>query len=187
VQSWDTAFKKNEENDYSVCTTWKVADNGYYLIDLWRGRVEFPELKRKAIELNERFRPNEILIEDKASGQSLIQELLRETRLPIKPIKVSTDKISRVHAITPLIEAGKVFLIQDARSEMLEAVLSECEDFPNGEFDDVVDSISQFLNNEKEKYEPNLNSIIHLPRKIFNTNRYKGFRSRKSNLLSRSN
>lgn len=187
VQSWDTAFKKNEENDYSVCTTWKVADNGYYLIDLWRGRVEFPELKRKAVELNERYRPNEILIEDKASGQSLIQELQRETRLPIKPIKVNADKISRVHAITPLIEAGKVLLPGDASTSLSMTILSECEDFPNGEFDDIVDSVSQFLNNEKEKYEPNLDSIIHLPRSIFKVNRYKGFRLRKSNLLSRLN
>lgn len=175
VQSWDTAFKKNQENDYSVCTTWKVADNGYYLIDIWRGRVEFPELKRKVTELNELYLPNEILIEDKASGQSLIQELQRETRLPIKPIKVNTDKISRVHAVTPLIEAGKVLLKNDDSTSI---IIDECEDFPNGEFDDIVDSISQFLNNEKTQTPPNLDSIVHIPRKTFYPNRYKGFRIR---------
>ena len=71
VQSWDTAFKKNQENDYSVCTTWVVGLNAYYLIDMWKGRVEFPELKKKVVELYELHKVNEILIEDKASGQSL--------------------------------------------------------------------------------------------------------------------
>ena len=110
VQSWDTAFKDKETNDFSVCTTWVVGLSGYYLIDLWRDRVEFPELKRKCNELYEIHNPAEVLIEDKASGQSLIQELQRETKLPVKPIKVDSDKIARVHAVTPLIEAGKVYL-----------------------------------------------------------------------------
>ena len=87
VQSWDTAFKKNQENDYSVCTTWVVGVNAYYLIDMWKGRVEFPELKKKVVELYELHKVNEILIEDKASGQSLLQELQRNTRLPIKADK----------------------------------------------------------------------------------------------------
>ena len=144
TQSWDTGFKDGEGNDYSVCTTWKIADDGYYLIDMWRGRVEFPELKKQSIRLYELFRPNEILIEDKASGQSLIQELQRETRLPIKAVKVDKDKTARVHAITPLIEAGKVKL--PIGESWVKELVNECEDFPDGEFDDVVDSVSQFLN-----------------------------------------
>ena len=107
-QSWDTAFKKNEENDYSVCTTWVVTLNKYYLIDVNRSRLEFPEMKRKAIELADKYKPSEILIEDKASGISLIQELRNETRLPIKEIKVDRDKIARVNSVTPLIENGKI-------------------------------------------------------------------------------
>ena len=144
TQSWDTGFKDGEGNDYSVCTTWKTRDDGYYLIDMWRSRVEFPELKKQSIRLYELFRPNEILIEDKASGQSLIQELQRETRLPIKAVKVDKDKIARVHAITPLIEAGKVKL--PINENWVKELVNECEDFPDGEFDDVVDSVSQFLN-----------------------------------------
>ncbi|MBK6914042.1 MAG: phage terminase large subunit [Ignavibacteriales bacterium] len=144
TQSWDTGFKDGEGNDYSVCTTWKTAEDGYYLIDMWRGRVEFPELKKHSIRLYELFRPNEILIEDKASGQSLIQELQRETRLPIKAVKVDKDKIARVHAITPLIEAGRVKL--PVGESWVKDLVNECEDFPDGEFDDVVDSVSQFLN-----------------------------------------
>lgn len=162
VQSWDTAFKKNQENDYSVCTTWAVADNGYYLIDMWRGRVEFPELKRKVVELATLHSANEILIEDKASGQSLIQEMQRNTTLPIKPIKVEADKIARVHSVTPLIEAGKVFIPSGAG--WLKQFTDECEDFPNGEFDDVVDSVSQFLNSVKVKSNADYKEMIHLER-----------------------
>ena len=163
VQSWDTAFKKNQENDFSVCTTWLVAQNGYYLIDMWRGRVEFPELKKKVVELYEREKPNEVLIEDKASGQSLIQELQRNTRLPVKVIKVESDKISRVHSVTPLIEAGKVILPKS--KQWIKTFIDECEEFPNGEFDDIVDTMSQFLINEKGLQSGDYKGIIHLPRK----------------------
>ena len=114
---------------------------------MWKDRVEFPELKRKVVELSEKHNANEILIEDKASGQSLIQEMQRETRLPIKPIKVEQDKIARVHAVTPLIEAGRVFLPKE--KNWLKDFTDECEEFPNGEYDDVVDSVSQFLLNVK--------------------------------------
>lgn len=171
VQSWDTAFKKNEENDFSVCTTWEIRQNGFYLIDLWRGRVEFPELKKTVEKLFNDFKPNEVLIEDKASGQSLIQELQRETRIPIKAIKVNADKIARVHAITPLIESGRVLLpapsVSPPKGEngWVDLLLNECEEFPNSEFDDVVDSISQFLNEAKIINAGNVESIMHLERR----------------------
>jgi predicted phage terminase large subunit-like protein len=115
------------------------------LVDIFRERLEFPELKRKVVELNEKFNPNEIIIEDKASGISLIQELNNETRLPIKAIKVNSDKISRVHSITPIIESGKVALYTKQDTTTLNLFLDECEEFPNGEFDDMVDSMSQAL------------------------------------------
>jgi len=162
VQSWDTAFKKNQENDYSVCTTWLVTPSAYYLIDMWRGRVEFPELKKKVVELYKLHKVNEILIEDKASGQSLIQELQRNTRLPVKVIKVESDKVSRVHSVTPLIEAGKVMLPKN--KHWLKTFTDESEEFPNGEFDDIVDTVSQFLMNQKSSSPADLKSIKHKPR-----------------------
>ena len=152
-QSWDTAFKTNEENDYSVCTTWRLTEDGYYLLDIWRDRVEFPELKKKVVQKAEKFGITEILIEDHASGQSLIQELRRNTRLPIKSIKKEKDKLSYVYAVTPIIEAGKVFLPHDMTDEN-KLIIEECEDFPNGEFDDTVDSITQILN-----YAKNLSTV----------------------------
>jgi len=162
VQSWDTAFKKNQENDFSVCTTWLVGVNAYYLLDMWKGRVEFPELKRKVVELYELHKTSEILIEDKASGQSLLQELQRETRLPIKAIKVEQDKIARVHAVTPLIEAGRVYLPKT--KTWAKTYTDEMEEFPNGEFDDIVDSTSQFLMNVKNISAGDIKSIKHVPR-----------------------
>ena len=149
IQSWDTAFKEKEENDYSVCQTWIVTNEGYYLEDVWRGRVEFPELKKKAVELFNTYGPNEILIEDKSSGISLIQEIQRETRIPVKPIKPDKDKLARVHSITPIIEAGKVKL--KGNSNWIKSFLDELEEFPNGEYDDQVDAATQFLNYIKSR------------------------------------
>lgn len=149
IQSWDTAFKKNAENDNSVCTTWVAAEGGYFLLDMWRGRVEFPELKRKVQELYDRYKPQYVLIEDKASGQSLIQELQRGTKIPIKAIQVDRDKLARVHSITPLIESGRVFLPEGQR--FTEDLMRECEEFPLGQFDDSVDSMSQALEYLKGK------------------------------------
>jgi len=100
-------FKTGTENDFSVCTTWGVSENGYYLLHVWRDRVEFPELKRVVASLAEQWKPNAILVEDKASGQSLLQELKLSTALPIITVRVDTDKQTRAQAVTPLLEAGR--------------------------------------------------------------------------------
>lgn len=144
IHSWDTAFKKGDANDYSVCTVWGETPTGLYLIDVFRERIEFPELKRVAAALYNRDRPSAVLIEDKASGQSLIQELGRSTRIPLLPIKTPSDKITRANSATPLIEAGKVFLPRSA--PWLYDYIEEMQAFPNGIHDDQVDSTTQFIN-----------------------------------------
>ena len=144
VQSWDTAFKKGSENDFSVCTTWGEGESGYYLLHLWRARVEFPELKRKVAEFAKEYRPHAILIEDRASGQSLIQEVKHGSRLPILPVKADSDKLTRAQAVTPLIEAGKVFLPE--RAPWREEFLDEVSTFPAAAHDDITDSTVQALN-----------------------------------------
>jgi len=149
VHSWDTAFKKGALNDYSVCTIWGVAKNGFYLIHRWKEKVEFPELKRIVVMLARQFPPDQILIEDKASGQSLMQELDRETTLPIKAIKVDIDKVARANAATPMIEAGKIYLLEGA--PWLQDFLNNLSSFPNAPHDDDVDSVTQFILNEKDK------------------------------------
>lgn len=143
IHSWDTAFKKGAENDFSVCTIWGQATNGYYLLYRWKQRVEFPELKRTVVLLAQQVPANEILIEDKASGQSLIQELQRETRLPIIPYKVDKDKMARANAITPIIEAGKVYLPE--KGEWVQDYIDTMASFPNDAHDDDVDSTTQAL------------------------------------------
>jgi predicted phage terminase large subunit-like protein len=143
VQSWDTAFKTGKENDYSVCTTWAVCKDGFYLVDRYKAKIEFPELKRMLVTLANQYKPAAILIEDKASGQSLIQELKRDTRLPIRPIKVDTDKLSRVYAVTTTLEYN-TYLPSDAT--WLRDYIDTLLVFPNGAHDDDVDSTSQALN-----------------------------------------
>jgi predicted phage terminase large subunit-like protein len=144
VQSWDTSFKTGTENDFSACTTWGVAQDGYYLLWFWKQRVEFPELKRKMRMLAEDWSPSQIFIEDAASGQSLIQEMRARSALPILPIKVDKDKIARAQAVTPMFEAGRVFVPQSA--PWLNGYIDELASFPNGVHDDAVDSTTQALN-----------------------------------------
>lgn len=148
VLSCDTAFKTGTQNDYSVITVWGVAEHGYYLLFVWRARVEFPDLKRKLTELASAWKPSAILVEDAASGQSLIQEL-RSTWLPILPIKPDGDKVSRAHAITPLMESGRVYLPESAH--WLMDYLDELAAFPVGVHDDAVDSTTQALNYFRER------------------------------------
>jgi hypothetical protein len=82
IQSWDTAIKSGKTNDYSVCSTWLDAENGYYLLDVVAQRAEYPALKRMCISLAQKWNPNSILIEDKASGQSLLQDMRLATKFP---------------------------------------------------------------------------------------------------------
>lgn len=143
ILSWDTAFKKGEDNDFSVCYTVGVGPLGYYVIDRWKDKVRFPELKRQAIALCDAVTPTACLVEDKASGQDLIAELEIETRIPIVPYKPNADKITRAHAVTPLIEAGRVFFPK--RAPWLADALDNFSDFPNAEHDDDPDALNQAL------------------------------------------
>ena len=143
LHSWDTAFKAKELNDYSVCTIWGEAQNGYYLLDVWRAKVEFPELERAAVALYERDRPDLVIVEDKASGQSLVQALQRNTRIPVLPVKVDRDKVARANSVTPLIESGRVLLPESA--PWLFDYIEELSAFPNAAHDDQVDSTTQAL------------------------------------------
>lgn len=144
VQSWDTGIKPNQVNDPSVCTTWAVTRHGAYLLHVFRERLTFPKLRDKAIELAGLYSPTHVLIEDKGSGQSLIQELRDSTTLPAIPIEPEGDKVSRMIGATGPIEAGKVFLPETA--PWLQAYEGELAIFPLAPHDDQVDSTSQFIN-----------------------------------------
>jgi predicted phage terminase large subunit-like protein len=144
ILSLDTAFKTGAENDYSVIAAWGEGATGYYLLSLWRDRVEFPRLKQTLINIDTQWKPRDVLIEDAASGQSLIQELKNSTTLPVKPIKVDRDKVSRAFAVTPLLEAGRVYLPQNA--PWLACFVDEHSSFDKGVHDDIVDTTTQALN-----------------------------------------
>ena len=163
VQSWDCAFKTNAANDYSACVTLGVikqrrddssAAPGFYLLHAWRGKVEFFELKRRAVELYEQWRPDTVLVEDAASGQSLVQELRSHTILPIKPVKLDGDKIARANSVTPALEGGRFFLPEGAA--WVEAYRTELTAFPGGAHDDLVDATVQALSYLRESPDPNL-------------------------------
>ena len=156
MQSWDTAIKTGNNNDVSVCTIWTESENGYYLIDVFAKKMEYPELKRCVVSLAEKWLAEVVIIEDKASGQSLIQDLKRETKLPIIAVNPKSDKISRFAAVTALIEAGRVWLPKHAT--WLVDYETQILSFPNAAHDDMVDSSSQFLNwvRNKKKVNPSL-------------------------------
>lgn len=144
VQSWDTAIKAGANHDASVCLSVGQRDGMHYLLDALVVRAEYPQLKRRVLEMAERFTPHAILVEDKASGQSLIQDLRREGSLPIIPCMPRGDKVTRFAQVTPLIEAGKVALPRMA--QWLPAFEAELVQFPHGAHDDQVDALSQYLN-----------------------------------------
>jgi predicted phage terminase large subunit-like protein len=143
-QSWDTANKPSELNDFSVCTTWGIKDKHLYLLHVLRKRLDYPDLKRAVREQAESFQPGTILIEDRASGTQLIQEFVREGMHQIKRYRTTTaDKIMRLHAVTSTIENGFVHVPEKA--EWLGEYLHELTTFPNGRYDDQADSTSQAL------------------------------------------
>jgi predicted phage terminase large subunit-like protein len=144
VQSWDTGYKTGATNDFSVCVTFGETKTGFYLLSLYRGRIEFPELKRKVAELADSCHPSEIYIEDRASGQSLVQELRLATSFPVIPIKVDRDKESRASACTGYFESGRIFFPKNAG--WLADLEDELASFPGGRFDDCVDAVCPCLN-----------------------------------------
>jgi predicted phage terminase large subunit-like protein len=154
VLSLDSACKVGEENDFSVATVWGVTQTGFYLLHMWRERVEFPNLKQMIVTLATEWKANAVLVEDAASGQSLIQELKAGTTLPVLPIKPDRDKVSRANAVTPLIECGKVFIPESAPWK--DTFLDETSSFPNASHDDIVDSTTQALNYMRVPRQPNL-------------------------------
>jgi predicted phage terminase large subunit-like protein len=144
IQSWDTASKAGELNDYSVCTTWLMKGEDYYLLDVLRERLDYPHLKMRVIEIARRNKVHSVLIEDKGSGTQLIQDL-RHGKTQVRPIEIKPegDKVTRMSNQSAKIEAGQVFLPADA--PWLVDFKAEVLAFPNGKFDDQVDSLSQFL------------------------------------------
>ena len=141
VQSWDTAIKITENCDYSVCTTWGIVDSCYYLLDLFRKKLTYNELKNASKLLAAKYSPQFILIEDKASGQSLIQDLKLENNFNIIPTRPKLDKITRFICQTPEFYQRRILFPEGQYPELIDEIIN----FPNSRHDDIIDSISQFL------------------------------------------
>lgn len=147
VQSWDIATSISGSADYSVCTTWLIWSNHYYLLDVWRGRIDFPSVRRQVGVLAQRHGAGTVLIEEAGLGQCLRQDLV-DNPLPGLPcptgIKPVGDKAMRLATASAKIEAGQVLIPADA--PWLADFLRELLAFPGGRHDDQVDSLSQFIN-----------------------------------------
>ncbi|MCH9754000.1 MAG: phage terminase large subunit [Alphaproteobacteria bacterium] len=145
VLSLDTAIKSGDNNSYTVCTVWGKNSGNFYLLDVFRDKVEYPALKEKVLQMYNKWNPSKILIEDKSSGQVLLQDLKRcNYSMPLVPIKVTKDKFLRFASVSPLFEYNRVFIDNEATwcDEYKKEILS----FPNSINDDQVDSTSQYLN-----------------------------------------
>ena len=149
LQSWDTAFEKSNRADYSACTTWGVFywpdDTGkeqanIILLNAFRDRMEFPELKKKALEEYKYWNPDTLIVEKKASGAPLIYEL-RSMGINVQEYTPSrgNDKISRLNAVSDIFASGRVWV---PNTNWAEEVVEEVASFPQGEHDDYVDSVS---------------------------------------------
>jgi predicted phage terminase large subunit-like protein len=154
IQSWDTAAKDGAQNDWSVCTTWLLLDKHFYLLELTRGRYEYPRLRNTALALAERFRPDAILIEDASTGIALAQELSQARIYVIEPISVERDKVGRLYVQQAKFEAGLVLFPKGAL--FLPELEAELLVFPQGRTDDQVDSISQALSYQSSSYDTTL-------------------------------
>ena len=149
IQSWDTANKPSELADYSVCTTWGLKGPNFYLLNVLRKKLSFPDLKRAVVEQDRLFHPEVILIEDKASGTQLIQDLIEAGVSHVTRYKPDGDKTMRLHAQTATIENGFVHLPEEAH--WLVDYVSELTMFPAGRYDDQVDSTAQALAWNKQR------------------------------------
>ena len=153
IQSWDTAFLKSNRADYSACTTWGVfyhtdPDTGkqssnIILLDAYRKRMEFPELKEVTYEMYQEWKPDALIVEAKAAGAPLVFEL-RSMGVPVSEFTPTrgNDKIARVNAVTDLFASGIVWA---PPSRWAEEVIEEIAAFPSGDHDDYVDSTTQAL------------------------------------------
>jgi predicted phage terminase large subunit-like protein len=152
LMSWDTAFEKSSRADYSACTLWGVFDHpddtgtpqsNLILLNAFRDRMEFPELKKRAVENWKEWKPDSVIIEKKASGAPLIYEL-RAMGIPVQeytPVR-GNDKISRLNAVSDLFASGRVWA---PPTRWAEEVIDEVASFPSGEHDDYVDTTSLAL------------------------------------------
>jgi predicted phage terminase large subunit-like protein len=143
IESWHTASKPSELNDFSVGTVWGIRKKKIFLLDVYRKQVNYPDLKRAVAHLAQAHKATVVLIEDAASGIQLVQELINDGMRIVKAIKPEGAKVMRFNARTATIENGFVLLPRDA--PWLPEYVSEITTFPNSKHKDQSDSTAQAL------------------------------------------
>lgn len=141
IMSCDTAFKEKQTSDYSVAVILAEFSKGIFILDICRGRWGFPQLKATMEQLALKWKPMAVLIEDAASGQSLLQDFQQNTSFPIKAVRPDGDKLSRAHTVVPRWEAGRCYAMEGAA--FLPEFLAELHSFPKSTHDDMVDAFVQ--------------------------------------------
>ena len=162
IQTYDTAFSTRTTADFSVIQTWGIFDmpeedyegreywgSNLILLGNTRGKFEYPDLRKISQELYNEYKPDVCIIEKKASGQSLIQDL-RRSGLPVMEYNPDKDKVSRVYAASPMLESGRVWLPEGKRwsDELVEELIT----FPHGRNDDQVDALVMAVHYMKESW-----------------------------------
>lgn len=148
IQSWDTAYETTNRSDFSACTTWGVwtteeGETNIILLDVYKSRLEFFELKKKVLELHKEYEPDALIVEKKVSGISLYQEL-RRMGVPVSEFTPSkgNDKITRLNSVSDIIQSGRVWV---PNTRWAEELIDEIAAFPAGEHDDLVDATTLAL------------------------------------------
>jgi predicted phage terminase large subunit-like protein len=143
VQSWDTAVTAEPTSDFSVCTTWGFREGTWYLLDVFRDRLEYPALRRRILKLRDRWRADPVIIEYANTGIPLVREFRNEGLGRLEAYHPRIDKETRLEAQTAKLERGNFLIPEEA--DWLPAFKHELLAFPGGRYDDQVDSMAQFL------------------------------------------
>lgn len=162
IHSWDCTFKDGVDCDYVVGQVWGVQGSNRYLLDQVREKLGFIGTQQAIRKLANWHKPDKILIEDKANGTALIETLKSEIT-GIIPISPKESKFVRAQAVTPLLEAGNVYIPNPGRFSWVDDFIEECANFPNGRNDDQVDAMTQVLNYLRQ------NKVSKLQYKAINT------------------
>lgn len=147
AHSWDTAIKTNQNSDFSACTIWGVISNEYYILDSFAAKMEYAELKKTIIAFAQKWSPSFILIEDKASGQSVIQDL-RKLNMNVIARKPVIDKVTRFVCVLSFFINNQVKI---KVHENMHRLIDQLTSFPNTKHDDLVDSVTQMLSYNPKK------------------------------------
>ncbi|MEM9840768.1 MAG: phage terminase large subunit, partial [Pseudomonadota bacterium] len=158
IHRWDPASKADDANDWSVCSTWQVRGKMAWLLDVYRVKLEFPELRRRIQLQRDRWDAKLILIEEAGSGIHLLQDLKRDANISVRGLIPKDDKGTRLLSVVHLIEGGQIAVPKDA--PWIAEFQREVCLFPNGKHDDQVDSMTMFLRTLAEPaVEPRIRAL----------------------------